>query len=190
MRLRSFFVLSSAICAYFHHAMLSPSLNPRRIELHSAVTTSRASILSGFRIPLACAAAIPLLLLCSCDQKPKATATPAPQKKIAPPLAPRFKAACDKTAAGKYDEAAEAFAQINAENDPSQPLYNWIQVHRGLALMMSGKDEEARALFGKLEDAGLFSTEADDKKLAKFFVDLGTLCARKIPSLSMRQGCG
>ena len=129
---------------------------------------------SRIHILLACAAAIPLLLLCSCDQRPKAAATPAPTKqKVAPPLAPRFKAACDKTAAGKYEEAADAFAQINAENDPSQPLYNWILVHRGLALMMGGKDEDARALFGKLEDAGMFSTDADDKKLAKFFVDLG-----------------
>ena len=75
--------------------------------------------------------------------------------------------------AGQYDEAAEAFAQINVENDPSQPLFNWIIVQQGLALMMGGKDEEARTLFGKLEDAGMFSNEDDDKKVAKFFIALG-----------------
>jgi hypothetical protein len=46
-------------------------------------------------------------------------------------------------------------------------------VQQGLALMLAGKDEEARALFGKLEDAGLFSNDEDDRKLAKFFVSLG-----------------
>ena len=119
-------------------------------------------------------AGVSLQLLCSCDRHDQAQATPPPVKKkaVAPPLAPRFKDACSQIVAGKYDEAAAAFAQMNVENDPSQPLYDWIMVQQGLALMLGGKDADARELFGKLEDAGLFSNDEDDRKLAKFFVDL------------------
>ena len=125
-------------------------------------------------LPVIICAGISLALLCSCDRNDQARNTPPPRKveKVAPPLAPRFKDACSKIVAGKYDEAAAAFAQINVENDPSQPLFDWIMVHEGLALMLAGKDTEARELFGKLEDAGLFSKEEDDRKLAKFFVSL------------------
>ena len=133
-------------------------------------------------LPVLALAGISMALFSSCDRNDQ-RATPPPKKvqKVAPPLAPRFKDACSKITAGKYDEAADAFAQINVENDPSQPLYDWIMVHQGLALMLAGKDKEARELFGKLEDAGLFSNDEDDRKLAKFFVGLGHLLRNEEP---------
>ena len=125
------------------------------------------------RLPVLIVAGISLALFCSCDRSDqRATPKPRKEEKVAPPLAPRFKAACTKIVEGKYDEAAADFAQINVENDPSQPLFDWIMVQEGLALMLAGKDADARELFGKLDDAGLFSNDEDDRKLAKFFVGL------------------
>jgi tetratricopeptide (TPR) repeat protein len=154
--------------------MPSQTTTPSRSLSPFSATPLRDSIVNRLGLSVMVFAGVAMAaLLCSCDRNDQARATPPPkQKAVAPPLAPRFKAACSKIIAGKYDEAAADFAQINVENDPSQPLYDWIMVQQGLALMLAGKDDEARKLFGKLEDAGPFSTEEDDRKLAKFFVSL------------------
>jgi hypothetical protein len=159
-------------------SMLSKKTTPSRSipsSRASGATPQRGSIVHRPYLSVMLFAGLALAaLLCSCDRNDQARATPPPSKKkaVAPPLAPRFKEACSKIVAGKYDEAAAAFAQMNVENDPSQPLFDWIMVQQGLALMLAGKDAEARELFGKLEDAGLFSNDEDDRKLAKFFVSL------------------
>lgn len=84
---------------------------------------------------------------------------------------PNFKSAREMIVAGKLDEAATALDGLEARPGVPQPLLNWITLHRGLALLMAGREPEAREVFGKIEERGAYSHDPAQEKMSAFFVD-------------------
>src|SRR5258708_6161764 len=88
-------------------------------------------------------------LLVSCDQKPKpdAAATPAAQKTKKKSLGSpdtRFTEARPQMIDGQFAEAAASLGETATEPKIRQPLLNWIEFHQGLALLLAGKEADAR----------------------------------------------
>jgi len=128
---------------------------------------------------------LPLLLVLtvSCDQKP------APEKntektKKKPLGSPDvlFKEARDQMIAGQFDEAADAFGKITAEQKVRQPLLNWIDFHQGLALFLAGRTDEARLAFAKIEERGPFTKSGAEGPMADFFVNVAHQLRDKEPT--------
>ena len=85
-------------------------------------------------------------------------------------IEPDFKAAREMLVAGKLDEAAKALDELEMRKPP-QPLLNWITLHRGLALLLAGREAEARPIFASIEERGPFSHDPAEEKMAGFFTD-------------------
>lgn len=83
---------------------------------------------------------------------------------------------------GKYDEAAAALAKLNADAKGTQPLQNWIHLHRGLVALLQGKTSDARKVFQELERSAKFSTAKDDAELVRFFTETGRVLAAAGPA--------
>ncbi len=75
-------------------------------------------------------------------------------------------------AAGEAAKAAEIFTKLDAQTDPPQPLHNWITLHAGLAELIAGRTEEARAHFATIEARGVYSPDPAEQELGEFFVAL------------------
>ncbi len=86
-------------------------------------------------------------------------------------LAPNFKTARELLVAGKLDEAGKLLDELEARPNVPQPLLNWITLHRGLALLLAGKEPEAREIFAKLEERGAYSHDPAEEKMSGFFSD-------------------
>ena len=84
---------------------------------------------------------------------------------------PNFKLAREMIVAGKLDEATKALDALETRPGVPQPLLNWITLHRGLALLLAGKEPDAREVFGKLEERGPYSHDPAEEKMSGFFVD-------------------
>ena len=84
---------------------------------------------------------------------------------------PGFKAARELLMAGKFEEAAKSLDELETHPSVPQPLLNWITLHRGLARLLAGKEPEAREIFAKLEERGLYSHDPAEEKMSGFFVD-------------------
>ncbi|MEI9898063.1 MAG: hypothetical protein WDN28_30450 [Chthoniobacter sp.] len=121
-------------------------------------------------------------LLTSCDDKPKRKAPKAEAKK--PSLGSpdtRFVEARTQMINGHFAEAADALGAISTEPKIRQPLLNWIDFHQGLALMLAGKQDEAQAVFGKIESRGPFTTAGSDSQVASYFMKVAQLLHSKDP---------
>jgi hypothetical protein len=135
---------------------------------------------------ISCLLVVPLLslsLLVSCDQKPpakKETKADSKKKSLGSPDV-RFVEARTQMIDGHFAEAATAFGEIAAEPKVRQPLLSWIEFHQGLALMLAGKQDEAQALFGKMEAKGPFTKAGSDSQVAAFFVTVAQLLHSKDP---------
>lgn len=119
-------------------------------------------------------------LLTSCD-KP---AAPKPKKEKKPYLGSpevRFKEARSQMIEGHFNEAAKAFEDISAEPKIREPLKTWIDFHRGLALMLAGKGDEAQAVFGSIEQRGPFTKTGSDAQIAQWFVTISGQLHSKDP---------
>ena len=129
---------------------------------------------------------LPLLLLLavSCDQQPATppenAAEKVKKKKLGSPDT-LFTEARSKMINGQFDEAAEAFAQITAEQKVRQPLLNWIDFHQGLALMLASREDEAQLAFAKIDERGPFTKAGSDAQVANFFVTIAHLLRDKEP---------
>lgn len=77
--------------------------------------------------------------------------------------------------AGTYPQAKETYALAAEQTQGRQPSRNWAISLQGLSALLAGDGRESMDVFGRLEKAGLFSTRADDQRLANFFVELGRL---------------
>jgi len=123
------------------------------------------------------------LLLASCDEKPKRQVkkTDGTEKKSLGSPDTRFVEARTKMIDGHFAEAADAFGAISAEPKIRQPLLSWIDFHQGLALLLAGKQDEAQAVFGKIESRGPFTKAGSDSQVATFFVKVASLLHSKDP---------
>src|SRR5581483_2241943 len=130
---------------------------------------------------------VPSLLLCllaSCDDKPKSQAKKtdgAEKKKSLGSPDTRFVEARTQMINGHFAEAADALGAISTEQKIRQPLLNWIDFHQGLALELAGKQDEAQAVFGKIENRGLFTKAGSDSQIASFFMKVAQLLHSKDP---------
>jgi hypothetical protein len=114
------------------------------------------------------------LTLSGCDQKPKSVVKPtAEKKKSGPSIDARYEAARKLLLDGKFAEAATAFHEVGTEPKIRQPLFNWITTLEGMALLLDGREAEARKVYAALAARGPFSEKEDDAVMAKFFVDIG-----------------
>lgn len=120
-------------------------------------------------------------LFTACDnkvapKKPKADA----KKSLGSPDV-RFVEARSKMINGQFEEAATELGAIIQEPNVRQPLQTWIKFHQGMALMLAGKQDEAQAIFGKIEDDGPFTKAGSDSQIASFFVKIAHLLRTKDP---------
>jgi predicted RNA-binding Zn-ribbon protein involved in translation (DUF1610 family) len=86
-------------------------------------------------------------------------------------LEPKFKEARELLVSGKFTEAATALEQLAASPNVPQPLLNWITLHQGLALLVDGKEAEARPVFAQIKERGPYSQEGAESKMSAFFID-------------------
>jgi hypothetical protein len=119
-----------------------------------------------------------LALLASCDQKPAKPAEQAGAQKKKKSLGSpdvRFTEARALIMEGKFDEAAASLAETAEEPKIRPSLLNWIQFHQALALMLADKEKEARPVFAKIEERGLFPKGNTDPEGTEFLVKLSHL---------------
>ena len=93
-------------------------------------------------------------------------------RKAALTFEPEYQAARKEIIAGNFQAAAAAFHALGEKPGVPQPLLNWITLHEGLATLLDARENEARAVFGRIEARGLFSPEPAERRLAHFFMDL------------------
>jgi hypothetical protein len=124
----------------------------------------------------------PLLpgLFVSCDQQPKAKPLESadaqkPKKKSLGSPDTRFAEERTEMINGKFAEAADAFAETETIPKIREPLLSWIEFHHGMALLLTGKEAEARTVFGQIEDRGPYTKNGADSQVADFLVKLAHL---------------
>jgi hypothetical protein len=74
---------------------------------------------------------------------------------------------------GEYDKAVRILEQLEQQPGIPQPLLNWVTLHEGLALLLAGKEDDSRKVFGRLGSRDTFGSSPEDRKLATFFITLG-----------------
>jgi len=89
-----------------------------------------------------------------------------------------FSSARQQLIDGNYGAAASEFGRL-ASPDYGPENLRWMQANQGLALLLNGSLEPARALFQNVEKEGLYSTDPKLSGQANFFVELGRLMATK-----------
>ena len=109
------------------------------------------------------------------------TPTPSPTPDNMAALQRRYDEARQQLLDGKHDQAATAFTRLAKEAKAPQPLASWIQLLRGLALLLQGNTTPARDAFRELEKAGEFGKAKGDAELARFFVETGRMLAAPGP---------
>ncbi len=131
-------------------------------------------MISTLRFLLVCAATAALAATFpACTKKPKRTAPTAEKKKATPSVDARFETARQMLLDGKFAESAAVFGELSAEPKIRQPLFNWITTLHGMALLLDGREPEARKAYAELAGRGPFSEKEEDALMAKFFVDMG-----------------
>ena len=79
--------------------------------------------------------------------------------------------------AGQYADAQESFRTLLQRTDLTQPLLDWARVHDGMTALLNHQLADARAIFGNLQRAGLFSKAPGEHDLANLFPEMGRYLA-------------
>ncbi|HEY3900502.1 MAG TPA: hypothetical protein VGM54_17975 [Chthoniobacter sp.] len=135
-------------------------------------------MIRSLRSALCIAAVVPFvaLSLTSCDEKEPPKTTEKKEKKK--PVESPDKILADGRSQlinGQFEEAAQTLGTASGEPNGRPLLLDWIQFHQGLALMMAGKEIDARPVFAKIEERGPFPKGSNDPELADFMVKLAHL---------------
>ena len=93
----------------------------------------------------------------------------------------RYEEARGQLLDGKYDASATAFTRLASDANKRQPLTSWIQLQRGLALLLQGKTAPAREAFRELAKPGESGEANGDSELARFFTETGQMLAAPGP---------
>jgi tetratricopeptide (TPR) repeat protein len=141
-------------------------------------------MIRSFRSVLCLVALAPLLAiaLTSCDQQaPPKTAEKKEKKKPAESPDKILAEGRTQLIAGQFDDAAQTLAKAGDDPKGRPLLFDWIEFHQGLALMMAGKEAEAQPIFAKIEERGSFPKGSNDPELADFMVKLAHQLGGKDP---------
>lgn len=101
------------------------------------------------------------------EQTPKATADATDEEG-------KYQEARRQMRDGNYSGALDALHKLDARQNLPQPLGRWITLHEGLSSLLDGSVDDARGIFKKLKNAGMYSTDPKALALANLFVDLGS----------------
>ena len=94
----------------------------------------------------------------------------------------RFKTARSQFLNGKVREAMEGLNALASRSDVAQPLASWIDLYQGLALLLSGKPEEARATYARLAEAQWETEDPSEKRMLGFFQKSGRILGAEGPA--------
>jgi hypothetical protein len=107
--------------------------------------------------------------------------TLAQTKKRMDELQPAFKSAREMLVRGEASGAAQALEKLEQQADVPQPLLSWVTLHTGLAQLLAGNELESRKTFARMAARPMFGSQADDRKLSQYFIDLGKQLASDQP---------
>ena len=82
---------------------------------------------------------------------------------------------------GEVENAMALFKQLEERKWVGQPQKNWAIFLEGLAAYLNNSAFDGRNAFERLRDAGLYSTQERDARLANFFVEVGRSMAGDEP---------
>lgn len=94
---------------------------------------------------------------------------------------PRYEDARRLMVQNKPKEAVEAFRKLEDEGNLPQPMLNWTTLHAGLASLIAGDLDGAKADFEKLAKREPYSQDPVDLKYAEFFKTVATQMADENP---------
>ncbi len=83
---------------------------------------------------------------------------------------------------GKFEEAATTLEKLGAAPDAQQPERNWILLQAGISQILNHHLAESRADFQKVVDAGPYTFDPSEEKLANFFLAIAKLGADPAPA--------
>ncbi len=95
-----------------------------------------------------------------------------------------YEAARHQIVEEKYADARDSFRALLQQTNLPRPLADWARLHLGLAELLSHQPTNSRTTFAALQQAGMYSTEADQRDEANFFVETGRILAdnRAVPA--------
>jgi tetratricopeptide (TPR) repeat protein len=112
-------------------------------------------------------------LLVSCDQKPPPKpAQKTEKKKASGSPDSHFVAGRAKIVEGHYQEAADELKEAGEDLKNRPILLDWIEFHEGMALLLAGKEADARPVFARIEERGQFPKGSNDPEMAGFLVKI------------------
>ena len=86
-----------------------------------------------------------------------------------------------KALIAREKDASKTFQQLEERPNTPQPLKNWVTLMSGIASYMENKTGPARSAFGRIQSAGMFSIQSEDRKLAGFFLDVARVMSGEKP---------
>ena len=84
-------------------------------------------------------------------------------------------------AGGDYEGAKSAFQHLSSKANLPQPQKNWALLNAALAALLAGDRESAMLDLNTVKNAGLYSEDKKDIKLANFFVEASRITAQGKP---------
>ena len=89
---------------------------------------------------------------------------------------------------GRYGDAKASLQTLLQRTDLVQPMQNWARLHQGLTALLDGEVTDARATFANLNQAGLFTKDPAQVKLANFFPETGRVLSdtKSVPASAVR----
>ncbi len=93
----------------------------------------------------------------------------------------QFIKATELLTAGQLEEATKTLDELEAQPNVPQPLLNWITLHRGLALLLASREAEARTIFEKIVERGVYSHDPSEEKMSNFFIDTAKKLTEQFP---------
>lgn len=84
-------------------------------------------------------------------------------------------------AAQEFSTAQEALSGLAQRSDIPQPALTWIRLHLGMVALLNHQLSAARETFAGVQQAGPFSSQPADAKLAGFFAEASQLLAAPEP---------
>ena len=89
---------------------------------------------------------------------------------------------------GRYADARQGFVTLLQRTDLIPPVQQWARLHQGLTALLDGETTEARTIFAALQQAGPFTKDPAQAKLANFFPETGRVLtdSKGVPANAVR----